>query len=303
MKKVNFIIQQKSSSSRSNKLFSYLKLLNKRRKQEFLYYRRFMCLQEIIEQNSLDTFYQPIVDLSSERTIGYEALNRPPSSSLFPNTENFYDFVGQTDQVFLFECFCRNISLKRFIERLNDKDSKQNFMLFLNIHPHVLMDTNYHSGETLQLLKEFNIEPCQVVFEITEKSAVTDFAQFEKVLSHYRKQGFRIAVDDVGSGYNSLKTLIYLKPEFIKLDRSLIDHIDQQPQQQRLVTLIAEYAKQSHIKIIGEGIERVEELEYIRKIGVDYAQGYALGRPDRNIKLGIMPTKLTEMKESFHVAN
>ncbi|MCM3567316.1 EAL domain-containing protein [Neobacillus mesonae] len=259
-----------------------------------------MELKKIIDHHQLDTFYQPIVELDSERTIGYEALNRPAASYLFPNTEIFYDFVGQTDQVFLFECFCRNISLKRFMDRLKGNFNKKDFVLFINIHPHVLMDANYHSGETLQLLQEFDIEPGQVVFELTEKSAVTDFEQFEKVLSHYRSQGFRIAVDDVGSGYNSLKTLIYLKPEFIKLDRSLIDFIDKRPEQQRLVSLIVDYAKQSHIKIIAEGIERMEELEYIKKLGVDYAQGYALGMPQRDIQRGILPTNLLAMQEPLH---
>lgn len=287
----------------SNKLLSYLKVLNKRRRDEVLYYRRFMELQKIMDHQALDTFYQPIVELESERTIGYEALNRPAASNLFPNTEIFYDFVGQTDQVFLFECFCRNISIKRFIDRLKGNYSKNEFVLFINIHPHVLMDTQYHSGETLQLLKEVEIEPWQVVFELTEKSAVTDFNQFEKVLSHYRSQGFRIAVDDVGSGYNSLKTLIYLKPEFIKLDRSLIDTIDQRPEQQRLVALIVDYAKQSHIKIIAEGIERLEELEFIRKLGVIYAQGYALGKPKLDIQPGILPTMLPTILEPLNVVS
>nr|WP_238602050.1 EAL domain-containing protein [Lysinibacillus parviboronicapiens] len=248
--------------------------------------RRLKALKKIIQDKDLHTYFQPIVDLHSKQTMGFEALNRPEASDLFSNVDHFYEFVGQTDCVFLFECFCRNLSLQRFKERLPGDIMHKDFMLFLNIHPNVLLDKKYHSGETLQLLTELGIKPQQVVFELTERSAVIDFVEFERVLSNYRSQGYRIAVDDVGSGYNSLKTLIYLKPEFIKLDRSLIQFIDKNHEQQQLVTLLMKYAVQAETKIIAEGIERQEELDYLHQIGIHYAQGYALGKPAKDIHLG-----------------
>lgn len=269
--------------------YSYLKYLSNRSRKEILNYKRFIELKKIMEKQSLDTFFQPILKLESGETIGYEVLNRPLQSKLFPNTEHFYDFIGQSDQVFTFECFCRNLSLRRFIDRLTEAACQDTSLIFLNIHPNVLLDASYHSGETLHLLYELGIEPRQVVFELTEKSAVTDFALFEKVLSNYRAQGFRIAIDDMGSGYNSLKTLVYLKPEFVKLDRSLIQNIDQNIEQQQLVTLIIDYAKQSFTKVIAEGIETVNELKFIRENGVHYGQGYILGTPKEEITPGIMP--------------
>ncbi|TSI06201.1 EAL domain-containing protein [Lysinibacillus sp. BW-2-10] len=270
-------------------LFSYLKYLNKRRHEDFLYYKRYNELKKIIKNEKLNTLFQPIVNLQTNETFGFEALNRPLQSQLFANPDQFYEFVGQTDMVFQFEKFCRNLSLKRFIARLTQQEIERDFTLFLNIHPHVLLDKNYHGGETLQLLKEIGIQPDQVVFELTERSAVTDFKEFERVLSNYRSQGYRIAIDDVGSGYNSLKTLIYLKPEFIKLDRSLIQYIDDSQAGQQLVSLIYNYAVQSNTKIIAEGIERIEEIQYLQSVGIHFGQGYALGRPDENIKLGNVP--------------
>lgn len=242
-----------------------------------------------MKQNALDTYFQPIIQLDSGDTIGYEALNRPAITDLFPNTESFYEFVGKSNQVFLFECFCRNLSLKRFKDRLHRNEHPKNTLLFLNIHPHVLLDSHYQSGETLQILTELGIKPSQVVFELTEKSAVTDFTLFEKVLSNYRSQGFRIAIDDVGSGYNSLKSLVYLKPEFIKLDRSLIQNIDKNLEQQQLVKLIIDYAKRSSSETIAEGIERKEEFDFVRQQGVHYGQGYAIGKPQEELRLGRIP--------------
>lgn len=288
------------SSLWNTNFFSYLKYLNNRRKKDVLYFRRLKELKEIVKNSALDTYFQPILKLNSGETIAYEALNRPAVTNQFPNTEMFYEFVGQSNQVFLFECFCRNISLKRYIERLKDTRHQETSLLFINIHPHVLLDSNYHSGETLQLLSDLGIEPHQVVFELTEKSAVTDFPLFEKVLSHYRSQGFRIAIDDVGSGYNSLKTLIYLKPEFIKLDKSLIQNIDQKIEQQQIVKLLVEYAKLSSTEIIAEGIERVEDLAFIAELGVHYGQGYALGKPHQEVKPGSMPPYLM-VKRKFPI--
>jgi EAL domain-containing protein (putative c-di-GMP-specific phosphodiesterase class I) len=273
----------------ANNLYSYLVYLKDRVNNEILYYKRMKALQKIMKNNSMSTYFQPILKLNTGETIGFEALNRPAETNLFPSTEDFYEFVGQSNQIFLVECFCRNNALKRFVERLNGNFQQEATLIFINIHPCVLMDSNYHSGETLQLISSLEIDPRQVVFELTERSAVTDYSMFEKVLSHYRSQGFRIAIDDVGSGYNSLKTLICLKPEFIKLDRSLIENIDQNFEKQQLVKLIIEYAKQSKTEIIAEGIERAKELAFIRKHGVDYAQGFALGKPLEEVVPGSIP--------------
>ena len=273
-------------SVKTSSLFSYLKHLYQHHQENTLYVKRLKLLEKIIQNKDLHTYFQPIVDIQTMETMGFEALNRPEISDLFGNVDYFYEFVGQTDKVFLFECFCRNLSLQRFKGRLSGGMLRKDFVLFLNIHPNVLLDKSYHSGETLQLLKELDIKPQQVVFELTERSAVIDFVEFERVLSHYRSQGYRIAVDDVGSGYNSLKTLIYLKPEFIKLDRSLIQFIDKHCEQQQLVTLLMKYAEQAGTKMIAEGIERLEELDYLQQIGIHYAQGYALGKPTMDIQLG-----------------
>lgn len=273
-------------------LFSYLRYLYKKRHDDILYYKQYKELKKLMENESIDTFFQPIVNLQTGETFGFEALNRPGQSQLFSSVDHFYEFVGQTDMVFEFEKFCRNLSLKRYIARLGEELRSKDYILFLNIHPHILLDKNYHSGDTLQFLSEVGIRPEQVVFELTERSAVTDFQEFERVLSHYRSQGYRIAVDDVGSGYNSLKTLIFLKPEFIKLDRSLIQNIDDSAASQQLVSLIYDYAVQSETKIIAEGLERMEEVKFLKSMGIHYAQGYAIGRPSRQIELGELPNDL-----------
>ncbi|WP_107943476.1 EAL domain-containing protein [Metasolibacillus sp. FSL K6-0083] len=261
-------------------LFSYIRSTHTKREEELLYYKKLFALTKIMEENQINTFFQPIMDLQTTETFAFEALNRPSSTNVFPSADAFFEFIGQTDRVFDFECFCRNLTLKRFKSRLPDNED---YTLFINIHPSVLLDKTYQSGETLKLVTSLGISPNQVVFELTERSAVTDFVEFERVLSNYRAQGFRIAIDDVGSGYNSLKTLVYLKPEFIKVDGSLVRFIDHHKEQQQLFKMLMMYVQELDTKIIAEGVERLEELEFLQEIGVHYAQGYALGRPNHEI--------------------
>jgi EAL domain-containing protein (putative c-di-GMP-specific phosphodiesterase class I) len=153
----------------------------------------------------------------------------------------------------------------------------------------VLANPTYRSGQTLELLAKHNLSPSQIVLELTEKETVLDYNHFERIIDHYRQQGFRIAVDDAGTGYNSLKTLVYLKPEFIKIDKSLIRNIGNQPDQQHLVQLLLEFALQSETRIIAEGIETFSELRYLQKLGVHMGQGYALGRPNAELINGELP--------------
>ncbi|EST54204.1 diguanylate cyclase [Brevibacillus panacihumi W25] len=260
-------------------LYHYTTYFYHATQQYLLSCRRYYELQKIIRTQTLTTFFQPILNLQEGSCLGYEVLNRPPISSLFPDTESFYEFIGYTDQVFAFECFCRDLSFKRLSAALNEAEKPKDTVVFVNIHPQVLSDSNYRSGETIQLLARYGLSPQQVVFELTEKQAVHDYVAFERILSHYRSQGFRIAIDDAGSGYNSLKAIVSLKPEFIKLDKSLVRHIHLYPNQQHVVKLLQEFAADSGTYIIAEGIEEMEEIAFLREEGIQYGQGYAIKKP------------------------
>src|SRR5690606_36082196 len=139
---------------------------------------RSLALKKIIAQEAMNTYFQPIYDVNNNTTFGFEALNRPVALQLFQTADIFYEFVGRSDKVFLFECFCRNLSLVRYHKKWLNYNKTKDFTLFINIHPNVLLDKNYHSGETRALLEKLNISPEQVVFELTERSAVGDFEEF-----------------------------------------------------------------------------------------------------------------------------
>ncbi|RUT33785.1 EAL domain-containing protein [Paenibacillus zeisoli] len=291
--------KQHTSRMHPSSLFTYFQYLNQARKKEMMDYRRFVAFHHIMRNQALSTFFQPILNLDKGENVGYEILNRPPASELFPTTEHFYDFVGQTDQVSLFEMGCRQISLRSFREKAAGLPERNNSLIFMNVHPHALSEEHITSGELLELVEQYGLSPGQIVFELTEKQAVTDYETYEGILASYRAAGFRIAIDDAGSGYNSLKTLVYLKPEYVKLDRSLIQDIHLNPVQQQIVTILVEYANKSGTQVIAEGIERMEELAYLRERGVHMGQGYALGRPSSELIRGVVPDSGAQAAAAF----
>ncbi|MGE6489794.1 EAL domain-containing protein [Paenisporosarcina sp. NPDC076898] len=270
-------------------LFKYFKFLHTHHNyltQEFVKNEEFKGL---IHKQKITTVFQPILSLTENETLGFEILNRPEPTLSFPTTDKFYDYVGQSETVFIVEAFLRDLSLERYSEQIIHTHNHKNQLVFLNIQPQVLADSAYRSGKTLELLSKYNLSPSQIVLELTEKEAVLDYNRFEKIIDNYRQQGFRVAVDDAGTGYNSLKTLVYLKSEFIKIDKSLIRNIHSNPAQQHLVELLLEFAAQSKTSVIAEGIETLSELRFLQRLGVPYGQGYALGKPNSLLCNGQLP--------------
>ncbi|MGJ9384771.1 EAL domain-containing protein [Salipaludibacillus sp. CF4.18] len=233
-------------------------------------------LDQIIKNETMTPYFQPIVHLASGETVGQEVLNRPKKSAIFPYVETFYDFLGKSNQVFCYERTAREKALTIYSQQTNCHE-KRKTKLFLNVHPNVLEDELYKQGATRKVLEKIGLRPKQVVFEITEKQNVSDYARLKKVVNNYRSQGFRIAIDDVGSGYNSLKTILHLQPDYIKLDRSFIQDIHHSPSQQ--APLFVRYAKETGAEVIAEGIEEKAELATIRELGITFAQGFFIGHP------------------------
>ncbi|MDR4888075.1 EAL domain-containing protein [Fredinandcohnia sp. QZ13] len=267
----------------------FLAFLKNKRATLYQEYKREEELKVLMHKSKVTTMFQPILSLKEGSTEGFEVLNRPESTVHFPTTETFYDYVGESSYVVMVEQFLRNLSIERFAEQIKKQNECRNPLVFLNIQTQVLADPCWRSGITMELLEKHNLSPNQIVLELTEKQSVKNYHQFKELIEHYRQQGFRIAVDDAGTGYNSLQTLVYLKPEFIKLDKSLIRNIHCHRENQHLVRLLVKYALQVGTKLIAEGIETDDELEFLQNLGVHFGQGYALGRPMPELQQGSMP--------------
>jgi GGDEF domain-containing protein len=145
-------------------------------------------------------------------------------------------------------------------------------------------DETFRRGFTKEFLKQYNIDPQSIIFEITEKDVITDIDSFKYTISYYKSQNYSIAIDDAGSGYSGLNLISDVNPHFIKLDMKLIRGISKDRLKFSLVKGMVEFSKASNISIIAEGIETYEELETIINLGVQYGQGYYFQTPEAEIK-------------------
>jgi EAL domain-containing protein (putative c-di-GMP-specific phosphodiesterase class I) len=132
-------------------------------------------------------------------------------------------------------------------------------------------------AEFAEVLRDAPLE--RVVIELTEHSTVENYDATLEAMRTLRANGLRLAIDDAGAGYASLRHILHMKPDFIKLDIELTRNIDLDPARKALTTALIAFARDTGSRIIAEGVERESELETLRSIGVKKVQGYLLGRP------------------------
>ncbi|WP_022963528.1 bifunctional diguanylate cyclase/phosphodiesterase [Halopseudomonas pelagia] len=232
------------------------------------------ALLSILRQEAVSVLFQPIVSMVQQRIVGYEALSRGPSNSSLHSPLTLFATARQCGLLTELEMLCRRKAVEAF-SRMQLPGS-----LFLNVSPESLLEKQHYPGRTLAMLKASGMTPDQVVIELTEQAPIDNFALLHSALVHYRDMGFRIALDDLGAGYSSLRLWSELRPDFVKIDRHFIDGIHLDPLKREFVGSILSLAKASQAHIIAEGIEQTEELKVLEDMGVDWVQGYWLGRPE-----------------------
>jgi diguanylate cyclase (GGDEF)-like protein len=229
--------------------------------------------RELLANRRIVAHVQPIVSFETGEPLGWEALSRGPQGSRFERPDTLFSFAEEIGELYALEKICR----ERAIERAGELPAGTK--LFLNINPRTIDDPQFTKGETRRLLERVGLSPSDIVFEITERHSIQDYPMFRKTLEHYRQQGYLIAVDDAGAGYSSLQSIVELCPDFIKMDMSLVRDVHHDPVKQALLEAFVTLARKIRCKIIAEGIEREEEVKTLLALGIDYGQGFLLGRP------------------------
>lgn len=211
--------------------------------------------------------YQPIVRAGDGSVFGYEALMRTESETLSHP--------------------CAILSAAETLGRVHDVgrtvrrkvtgpmgDVAPEIVLFLNLHPRDLLDNSLSDPNT-----ELARIAHRVVLEITERSSLDKVPDAEETIGWMRSQQYRVAIDDLGSGYAGLTSFATLEPEFVKLDMSLIRNVNACQTRQKLVRSVVELSRAMAIQVVAEGIETREERETCVALGVDLLQGYLIARP------------------------
>ena len=227
--------------------------------------RKVADLKETLREGAVYIVYHPIVVTETREIYGYEALARGRSRAL-RSPEVLFGVAEEANLIWELSRLCR----RRAIEGI-DTQLQPGQLLFINIDPHDFRDPTFRYLDLDELGVE---EPDRIVLEITERTAITDYPKFQGYLQEFRERGFRFAVDDAGSGYAGLGSIANLEPDFIKLDISLISGIDANFMKQNLVETMVQFANDHDIKVIAEGVEREEEWETVRRLGVHFTQGF-----------------------------
>ncbi len=250
-------------------------------------------LEIILRESQIRTVFQPIVSLRDGTLLGHEALSRPMCKDQSISIESLFMIASANNRLWKLELLCRSTALKTAFLNMNPSYAHQ---LFVNVNPNTMNDEHFKKGFTKNFLAHYDITPKSVIFEISEKTPITDLTNFQQTVRHYRDQGFEIAIDDVGSGFSGLNLISTVYPDYIKLDMNLIRDIDKDSLKYALVYSMVELSKTTDIQLIAEGIETYRELETLIQLGVQYGQGYYIQRPEPFIK-GIKEELLADIQQ------
>lgn len=234
-------------------------------------------IKEIISEGSVKSHFQQIFSIKKTEAIGAEALARiiNPQDNSPVSPFRVFQEAARLGLTLELDRLCRRRAVEGFASFALDN---QNFLLFMNIETSVLNDTIVGSNMVLDLVQEYNIPPERVVIEIVE-SNVMDQDALIRFVSTYRERGFLIALDDMGTGHSNLNRIPILKPDIIKIDRSLIVDIDKEHYKLELFNFFIKLAHKIGVIVIAEGIEKQSEALACLELGADLVQGYYFSYP------------------------
>ncbi|NVK42694.1 MAG: GGDEF domain-containing protein [Oceanospirillaceae bacterium] len=231
-------------------------------------------LDDVILQESLVPFFQPVVDIQSGEVIGHEALIRGPEHSELRMPDALFGTAMADGRLSELELLCRRLALQRFAEL------RPAGKLFINVNASLLGMPDHPQGLTREWLEALDIPQDRIVIELSEEHPFDHGGLTQLAVRHYRDMGFWIAIDDLGSGYSGLRLWSELDPAYVKIDRHFVQGIDRDSVKREFVKSIINIGNSTGCRIVAEGIETQGELHTLQLLGVRYGQGFLLGGPE-----------------------
>ncbi|MED1203814.1 EAL domain-containing protein [Heyndrickxia acidicola] len=229
---------------------------------------------DVIVSNKFVSYFQPIINLKSHDLFGYEALLRVDHSEKQVPPGMLFEAAHKTGLYSLLDQRARETAIKSRVGKIPN-----GMKTFINFLPSTIYNPEFCLQHTFSIVDKYNVSPSDLVFEVVETEEINDIDHLKNIFKTYKASGMKVALDDVGSGFATLDILSKLQPDYVKLDRNFISYCDQNTMNQKFLQQAVHISKEMGIKVLGEGIERKEELEFCAAIGMDFAQGYYLGKP------------------------
>lgn len=233
-------------------------------------------MEEAIKNKEFEVYYQPQMNTQTGKMEGAEALvrwkkdgNMISPSEFIPIFEKNY-FIIKLEK-FVYEKVCENL-----------QEIKTNFKeipkISVNISKESLLENDFLE-QYMKMTEQYGISPNDIEIEITERTTVDNNTDMKEILEKIKEKGFSIAIDDFGTGYSSLNMLEMLPIDMIKIDKSFIDRIGEKNETINLLEIIFLISKKLNLKTVAEGVEKSEQVSYLKKENCDFIQGYFYAKP------------------------
>lgn len=234
-------------------------------------------LLEILRGQRLSSVFQPILHAASDGAapalLGHECLMRAALHGETVTPGPMLEIARSANLLFQLDLAARRAAL------VGAAQYKLPGLIFVNFSPNSIYDPYTCLDSTVRMADELGLARERLVFEVTESERLPEMRLLQRIVGFYRENGFGVALDDFGAGYSSMDVLLNLRPDYVKLDRSLVSGVDTDPAKALAARKLLETAQGMGLKTIAEGIERPEEWEWVRQAGADFVQGYFFARP------------------------
>ncbi len=236
-------------------------------------------LREIIDHRLIEPNFQPLYLVDSTcQLFGLEVLSRPKVEGVFKNPEVLFSTALELGFYYELEMMV----WQKALEALKNRAPCQN--IFLNCSPYLIENNNF--PQVRALFEAAGVSPKNIFFELTERSAISRHHLFAERLQEFRDFGFKIAVDDIGSGYASLESIIATRPDVVKIDRHIVHGLTTDPYKRSIVKFIVSFCFDHHTIWVAEGVETASGFGIRKDLGVKVFQGYYFCKPTSNLDIG-----------------
>jgi EAL domain-containing protein (putative c-di-GMP-specific phosphodiesterase class I) len=231
-------------------------------------------VHQLLRRGFYSIAFQPIYKLTNGSVFGFEALLRGPEGTLLAQPAKIFN-SPRIDKALMHEidtaCILAAVRTGR--------DLARGHALFVNVHGETLFRFAKRMADLLELLDILQIPASRLVLEVSETTDKTHVRSIARSIEPLRKRGMRIALDDVGARYAWLHHMLWLQPEFLKIDRIFVSNLHRCAQKRKLIEAIAGMAQTMEASVIVEGVEREQERDVVESLGIEFGQGYLMGRP------------------------
>ncbi|BDT72666.1 hypothetical protein os4_22090 [Comamonadaceae bacterium OS-4] len=233
-------------------------------------------LEAVLQNKSLYPVFQPIVKLDDGSVYAHEALIRGPQGTALHTPDALLRAADEEGLGYEFETACVRSTLRSW-GRMRTAGR-----LFVNVSAEALITAYEGRGQQglLEWIQDFHVTPRMLVLEITEHERVDNMDRLAEVVQEVRAAGLALALDDFGDGRSSLRLWSQIKPEVVKIDKYFTRNISAHGDKLKTIQALQHIATIFGTALVAEGIETAEDLRVLRDVGIEYGQGYFLGRPD-----------------------